>query len=132
MRDQALAGRFDQHVRQAVSVAVGADAAGEREDIGLSVTSKHLFLRQRTKPRHAVGNSQRLRASFPEVFQQVATAAADMVERQFRSPGSMASAFSSTSKPFFSTARPTLRIVTRRGRIEAVRSRSCAGKRTEA
>ena len=37
-----LARRLDQHVGQAVAVAVGGDPAGQREDVGLPVAVEHL------------------------------------------------------------------------------------------
>ena len=48
--DQALAGGFDQHVGQAVTVAVGGDPAGKRENVGPAVALQHLLLRERALP----------------------------------------------------------------------------------
>ena len=49
--DEALARRFDQHVGQAVAVAIRGDAAGQRKDVGLPVAGEHLVLRQPALPR---------------------------------------------------------------------------------
>ena len=92
----------------------------------LAVVRKHLVLRQRALPGDTIGDAEfgRQRAcslsssSPPPIWSK----------RQSRSAGSSASALSSMSKPFFSTARPTLSMVT--GIAGSEPSRRSARRRT--
>ena len=56
-----LARRLDQHIGQAVAVAVVGDPAGQHEEIGCAVARQHLLLRQRAEPVDPVGNAERVR-----------------------------------------------------------------------
>ena len=74
--DEVLARGLNQHIGQAVTIAICRDAAGKGKQIGTAVMLKHLFLGKRAFPGDAVGNAELFRQRL-ELCQLVAAANMD-------------------------------------------------------
>ena len=106
-RGQLHGARLEQHVRQAVAIAVGRDPAREHEQIRAPVGLQHLVLRQR---RRASAPARASPSAAARASRSVAQrAAADVGVAPVQRRRQRRERRSSTSRPFFGTSRATPR-----------------------
>ena len=75
-RRQLHRARLEQHVRQAVAIAVGGDPARQHEQVGAAIARQHLIVRQRAAPADPSGDAERRR---PGLERRAQRPAADML-----------------------------------------------------
>ena len=125
--------RLDQHVRDAVPVAVGVDPAGQGEHVGAAVEVEQLALGQRAgEPDHVAGSvSATSRRTVPASGPSSPAMTSSSVDAAVGAGSATAS--TRTSKPFFGTSRPTATTRSRSGgSVRGAGSASAPGPRSRA